>query len=54
MEIANVMSERPVPFVPPAPRPREKPVGRFEMMRVVYKNPLFVSACCAPCCATAC
>lgn len=40
MEIANVMSERPVPFVPPAPRPREKPVGRFEMMRVVYKNPL--------------
>ncbi len=28
------------PFVPPAPRPRDKPVGRFEMMRVVYKNPL--------------
>lgn len=28
------------PFVPPAPRPRETPVGRFEMMRVVYKNPL--------------
>lgn len=27
-------------FVPPAPVPREKPVGRFEMMRVVYKNPL--------------
>lgn len=38
MEIANVMSERPGPFVPPAPRPREKPVGRFEMMRVVYKT----------------
>ncbi|WP_139973177.1 MULTISPECIES: cytochrome P450 [Brucella/Ochrobactrum group] len=40
MEFANVMSERPALFVPPAPRPREKPVGRFEMMRVVYKNPL--------------
>lgn len=40
METANVMSERPGPFVPPAPRPREKPVGRFEMMRVVYRNPL--------------
>jgi len=39
MEIANV-SDRSGPFVPPAPRPREKPVGRFEMMRVVYKNPL--------------
>ena len=40
METAYVMSERPDPFVPPAPRPREKPVGRFEMMRVVYRNPL--------------
>lgn len=40
METANVLSERPGPFVPPAPRPREKPVGRFEMMRVVYRNPL--------------
>jgi cytochrome P450 len=40
MEITDVMSDRPGPFVPPAPRPREKPVGRFEMMRVVYKNPL--------------
>src|SRR5690606_11422335 len=40
METANVMSERPGPFVPPAPRPREKPVGRFEMMRVVHNSPL--------------
>lgn len=28
------------PFIPPAPVPRSKPVGRFEMMRVIYRNPL--------------
>lgn len=28
------------PFVPPAPVPRSKPVGRLEMMRIVYRNPL--------------
>ncbi|TMV05063.1 cytochrome P450 [Brucella haematophila] len=40
METATMIPEALKPFVPPAPRPREKPVGRFEMMRVVYKNPL--------------
>lgn len=40
MEAAAAMMQNPTPFVPPAPRPREKPVGRFEMMRVVYRNPL--------------
>lgn len=28
------------PFVPPAPSPREKPVGRLELIRVIYRNPL--------------
>lgn len=28
------------PFVPPAPVPRKNPVGRLELMRVVYRNPL--------------
>lgn len=40
METKIAMKDAAQPFVPPAPRPREKPVGRFEMMRVVYKNPL--------------
>lgn len=40
MEVAAKMTDTANPFVPPAPRPRDKPVGRFEMMRVVYKNPL--------------
>lgn len=40
MEAAAAMMQNSTPFVPPAPRPRDKPVGRFEMMRVVYRNPL--------------
>jgi cytochrome P450 len=28
------------PFIPPAPAPREKPVGRLELIRVIYRNPL--------------
>lgn len=28
------------PFTPPAPIPRKTPVGRLELMRIVYRNPL--------------
>ncbi|WP_245429031.1 cytochrome P450 [Phyllobacterium phragmitis] len=28
------------PFVPPAPVPRAKPVGRLELIRIIYRNPL--------------
>nr|WP_188821121.1 cytochrome P450 [Brucella endophytica] len=28
------------PFIPPAPRPRDKPVGRLELIRIIYRNPL--------------
>ncbi|WP_244490970.1 cytochrome P450 [Paramesorhizobium deserti] len=28
------------PFIPPAPTPREKPVGRLELIRIIYRNPL--------------
>lgn len=28
------------PFIPPAPIPRKDPVGRLELMRIVYRNPL--------------
>ncbi len=34
------MESQPAPFVPPAPRPRTSPPSTFEMMRIVYRNPL--------------
>ncbi|RWE34057.1 cytochrome P450 [Mesorhizobium sp.] len=34
------MDTKPVPFVPPAPRPRTSPPSTLEMMRIVYRNPL--------------
>ncbi|HTV69034.1 MAG TPA: cytochrome P450 [Rhizobiaceae bacterium] len=34
------MDARPAPFVPPAPRPRTKPPSLFELVRIVYRNPL--------------
>ena len=34
------MDTKPAPFVPPAPRPRQKPPSTLQMMRIVYKNPL--------------
>ncbi|WP_420960257.1 cytochrome P450 [Brucella sp. IR073] len=33
-------ADRDHPFIPPAPTPREKPVGRLELIRVIYRNPL--------------
>jgi cytochrome P450 len=35
-----MMDTKPVPFVPPAPKPRSKPPSTLEMMRIVYRNPL--------------
>ena len=34
------MDTKPVPFVPPAPRPRTSPPSMLEMIRIVYRNPL--------------
>src|SRR5438445_1431865 len=34
------MDTKPVPFVPPAPKPRTQPPSTLEMMRIVYRNPL--------------
>jgi cytochrome P450 len=34
------MDAKPAPFVPPAPRPRQKPPTTLQMLRIVYKNPL--------------
>jgi cytochrome P450 len=34
------MDTKPAPFVPPAPRPRTTPPSLFELVRIVYRNPL--------------
>ncbi len=34
------MDTKPIPFVPPAPKPRSVPPSTLEMMRIVYRNPL--------------
>ncbi len=34
------MDTTPAPFVPPAPKPRSAPPSFFEMVRIVYRNPL--------------
>ena len=34
------MDPTPTPFVPPAPVPRSSPPSLFEMIRIVYRNPL--------------
>ncbi len=34
------MDTTPAPFVPPAPKPRTTPPSFFEMVRIVYRNPL--------------
>lgn len=34
------MDTKLAPFVPPAPKPRTKPPSFFEMVRIVYRNPL--------------
>jgi len=34
------MDASPAPFVPPAPRPRQKPPSTLQLMRIVYRNPL--------------
>jgi cytochrome P450 len=34
------MDTKPAPFVPPAPKPRTKPPSLFELIRIVYRNPL--------------
>ncbi|MER8906341.1 cytochrome P450 [Mesorhizobium sp. M0854] len=34
------MDSQPVPFVPPAPKPRTAPPSTLEMIRIVYRNPL--------------
>ena len=34
------MDTKPVPFVPPAPKPRTSPPSMLEMIRIVYRNPL--------------
>ncbi|MGY6707293.1 MAG: cytochrome P450 [Rhizobiaceae bacterium] len=34
------MDTKPAPFVPPAPRPRQKPPSTLQMLRIVNKNPL--------------
>ena len=34
------MDTTPSPFVPPAPKPRTSPPSFFEMIRIVYRNPL--------------
>jgi cytochrome P450 len=34
------MDTKPAPFVPPAPKPRNKPPSTLEMIRIVYRNPL--------------
>ena len=34
------MDTTPTPFVPPAPKPRTTPPSLFEMIRIVYRNPL--------------
>ena len=34
------MDTTPTPFVPPAPVPRSSPPSLFELIRIVYRNPL--------------
>ncbi|MBX3577612.1 MAG: cytochrome P450 [Rhizobiaceae bacterium] len=34
------MDATPAPFVPPAPKPRTRPPSLFELMRIIYRNPL--------------
>src|ERR1700754_2575516 len=34
------MDTTPAPFIPPAPKPRTAPPSFFEMIRIVYRNPL--------------
>jgi cytochrome P450 len=34
------MDASPAPFVPPAPRPRQRPPSTLQLMRIVYRNPL--------------
>src|SRR5690606_28818527 len=34
------MDATPAPFVPPAPKPRQRPPSTLELMRIVYRNPL--------------
>jgi cytochrome P450 len=34
------MDATPKPFVPPAPIPRTKPIGTFDLLRTAYRNPL--------------
>lgn len=34
------MDATPVPFVPPAPKPRTSPPSALQMLRIVYRNPL--------------
>ncbi len=34
------MDSTPLPFIPPAPKPRTSPPSMLEMMRIVYRNPL--------------
>ena len=34
------MDTTPTPFVPPAPVPRTTPPSLFELIRIVYRNPL--------------
>ena len=34
------MDATPVPFIPPAPKPRTSPPSALQMLRIVYRNPL--------------
>jgi len=36
----RLMDTKPVPFVPPAPKPRTSPPSLLQMLRIVYRNPL--------------